>query len=151
MNEREIELERRFENLKTALQEYVDYVEYIKKVNAAPKKRKPSPPRPSATAPASKSACPTPSTATSPPAPPPAASPSPTGPPPVLLHRPQPHRTHLDKKAMTRGTRRLKTSVNRRSPRQNGHSEDESCSLQARAVRRVHRTALAMGKPVRDR
>ena len=42
MNEREIELERRFENLKTALQEYVDYVEYIKKVNAAPKKRKPS-------------------------------------------------------------------------------------------------------------
>ena len=41
MNEREIELDRRLENLKTALQEYVDYVEYIKKANAAPKKRKP--------------------------------------------------------------------------------------------------------------
>lgn len=42
MNEREIELDRRLENLKTALKEYVDYVEYIKRANAAPKKRKPS-------------------------------------------------------------------------------------------------------------
>ena len=42
MNERKIELERRFENRKTALKEYVDYVEYIKRANAAPKKRKPS-------------------------------------------------------------------------------------------------------------
>lgn len=41
MDYREIELERRFENLKTALKEYVDYLEYIKKANAAPKKRKP--------------------------------------------------------------------------------------------------------------
>ena len=41
-NEREIELERRFDNLKTALQEYVDYLEYITKMNTAPKKRKPS-------------------------------------------------------------------------------------------------------------
>ena len=42
MNEREIELDRRLENLKNALKEYVDYVEYIKKENAAPKKMKPS-------------------------------------------------------------------------------------------------------------
>ena len=42
MNEREIELDRRLENLKNALKEYVDYVEYIKRSNAAPKKRKPS-------------------------------------------------------------------------------------------------------------
>ena len=42
MNEREIEHDRLLENLKTALKEYVDYVEYIKKANAAPKKRKPS-------------------------------------------------------------------------------------------------------------
>ena len=42
MNIREIEHDRLLENLKTALKEYVDYVEYIKKVNAAPKKRRPS-------------------------------------------------------------------------------------------------------------
>lgn len=40
MNEREIELDRRLENLKTALQAYVDYVEYIKRANAATKKRR---------------------------------------------------------------------------------------------------------------
>ena len=40
MNIREIEHDRLLENLKTALKEYVDYVEYIKRANAAPKKRK---------------------------------------------------------------------------------------------------------------
>jgi len=42
MNIREIEHDRLLENLKTALKEYVDYVEYIKRANAAPKKRWPS-------------------------------------------------------------------------------------------------------------
>ena len=42
MNIREIAHDRLLENLKTALQAYVDYVEYIKRVNAATKKRKPS-------------------------------------------------------------------------------------------------------------
>ena len=42
MNIREIEHDRLLENLKTALKEYVDYVEYIKRANAAPKKRVPS-------------------------------------------------------------------------------------------------------------
>ena len=42
MNIREIEHDRLLENLKTALKEYVDYVEYIKRANAAPNKRKPS-------------------------------------------------------------------------------------------------------------
>jgi hypothetical protein len=41
MDYREIELDRRLENLKTALQEYVDYLEYIKKANAAQNNRKP--------------------------------------------------------------------------------------------------------------
>jgi hypothetical protein len=36
------EHDRLLENLKTALKEYVDYVEYIKRANAAPKKRGPS-------------------------------------------------------------------------------------------------------------
>jgi len=39
MNIREIEHDRLLENLKTALKEYVDYVEYIKRANAALKKR----------------------------------------------------------------------------------------------------------------
>ena len=42
MNIREIEHDRLLENLKTALKDYVDYVEYIKRVNAATKKRRPS-------------------------------------------------------------------------------------------------------------
>ena len=42
MNIREIEHDRLLENLKTALKEYVDYAEYIKRANAAPKKRGPS-------------------------------------------------------------------------------------------------------------
>lgn len=42
MNEREIELDRRLENLKTALQEYVDFIESSNKEDVpAPKKRKP--------------------------------------------------------------------------------------------------------------
>ncbi len=40
MNIREIEHDRLLENLKTALQEYVDYAEYIKRANAVPKKRR---------------------------------------------------------------------------------------------------------------
>lgn len=39
MNIREIEHDRLLENLKTALKEYVDYAEYIKRANAATKKR----------------------------------------------------------------------------------------------------------------
>ena len=35
----EIEHDRLLENLKAALKEYVDYVEYIKRANAATKKR----------------------------------------------------------------------------------------------------------------
>ena len=42
MNIREIEHDRLLENLKAALKEYVDYVEYIKRANAGPKKRRPS-------------------------------------------------------------------------------------------------------------
>jgi hypothetical protein len=41
MDYREIELERRLENLEKALKEYVDYLEYIRKANADPNKRKP--------------------------------------------------------------------------------------------------------------
>lgn len=42
MTIREIEHDRLLENLKTSLKEYVDYVEYIKRENAGPKKRRPS-------------------------------------------------------------------------------------------------------------
>ena len=40
--EREIELDRRLEALKTALREYVEFCEQSKKENARPPKRKPS-------------------------------------------------------------------------------------------------------------